>query len=235
MSGLESFLTLYGLPAIFVVLLIKAIGIPLPIPADVIMLTVSTRVAAGKFVLWQAFGVVLLALVAGEVVQFWLARGPGRKFMYRFGRYLGLTAARLDAASARVKKASPIGIGLIILTPGVRAASVAACGIADVQFRTFLPGLILGEGLFLSLHFFIGALLAPVLAAVAQLVSPALLLAVIVIVVISALIVWLVIRRRQRPTASRSEVFVEAYEAWHEAACPVCLALGAFNRVEGTS
>jgi hypothetical protein len=32
MSGIESFLTLYGLPAIFIVLLIKAIGVPLPIP-----------------------------------------------------------------------------------------------------------------------------------------------------------------------------------------------------------
>jgi membrane protein DedA with SNARE-associated domain len=233
MNGLDAFLTLYGLPAIFIVLLIKAIGIPLPVPADVIMLTVSTRVAAGKFVLWQAFSVVLLALVGGEVLQFLLARGPGRKVMYRFGRYLGLTAARLDAASTRVKRAGPIGIGLIILTPGVRAASVAACGIAGVRFRTFLPGLILGEASFLSLHFFVGALIAPVLAALAQMVSPTLILAVIVLVLIAGLVAWIIIRRKQRPTATRDEVLVEAYEAWHEAACPVCLAIGAFNRLEG--
>ena len=65
MSGVETFLILYGRPAILIVELIKAIGTPLPIPVDVIILTVSMRVAAGRFVLWQVFGVLLLALVVG--------------------------------------------------------------------------------------------------------------------------------------------------------------------------
>jgi len=126
------------------------------------VLTVSTRVAAGKFAIWQAFSVVLFALVSGEILQFLLVCGPERKVLCRFGRYQGLTAARLDAASTRVKQTSPIGIGLIILTPGVRAASIAACGLANVRFCTFLPGLILGEELFLSLHHLIDTFLAPV-------------------------------------------------------------------------
>src|SRR5512141_585901 len=99
MSGIETFLNSYGLIAIFGVLLIKAIGVPIPIPADVIMIATSERVAAGKFILWQAFSVVLVALLIGDVTQFLIVRGPGRKFLYRFGRYLGLTAARLDAAA----------------------------------------------------------------------------------------------------------------------------------------
>ena len=125
MSGVETFLNLYGLPAIFVVLLIKAIGVPILIPADVIMLFTSARVADGKFVMWQAFTALLIALVVSGMIQFAVVRGPRRKFLYRVGRYLGLTAARLDAAASIVKKSSPIGLGLIILTPGVRAASVA--------------------------------------------------------------------------------------------------------------
>lgn len=32
MNDLETLLTLYGLPAIFIILLIKAIGVPLPVP-----------------------------------------------------------------------------------------------------------------------------------------------------------------------------------------------------------
>ena len=38
MNGIETFLSLYGLPAMFIVLLVKSIGVPIPIPADVIML-----------------------------------------------------------------------------------------------------------------------------------------------------------------------------------------------------
>jgi len=70
----------------------------------------TARAAQGKLVLWQAFIALLLALVVGGFVQFWLARGPGRGLLYRFGRYIGLTSARLDAAAARVKKGGIISI-----------------------------------------------------------------------------------------------------------------------------
>jgi hypothetical protein len=42
---------------------------------------------------------------------------------------------------------------------------------------------------------------------------------------------WILIRRRQRPSASSREVVTEALGAWHEATCPVCLALGAVSRL----
>ncbi len=232
MNGIEAFLNSYGLPAIFALMLVKAAGVPIPIPADVVMLATSARVAAGKFDLGLAFAAILIALVVGGVIQFGLARGPGRKFLYRFGRYLGLTAARLDAAAAVVKKSNPIGLGLIILTPGIRAASVAACGLAGLPLRTFVPGLILGEGLFLSLHFFLGALIASVLSGLTQLPTLSVLVAIGVALLGLGFAVWVIIRRRRRPEAPRGEVIAEAFEAWHEATCPVCLVLGAASRLE---
>ena len=155
MNGIETFLTAYGLPAIAMVLLIKSIGVPIPIPADVLMFAAAARVTSGADPLSLAFGVLLIAIVLGDVIQFWLARGPGRTTVYRVGRYLGLTPARLDAASALVRKSGPVGLSVIMLTPGVRAASVAACGLANVSLRVFLVGLLIGEGLFLALHFFL--------------------------------------------------------------------------------
>jgi membrane protein DedA with SNARE-associated domain len=231
MDGIEAFLNTYGLAAIFALMLIKAIGVPIPIPADVIMLATSARVVEGKFVLWQAFVAILIALVVGGTLQFILARGLGRQFLYRFGRYLGLTAARLDAAASVVKKRGPISLGLIILTPGVRAASVAACGLADVPTGTFVPGLILGEGLFLGLHFFLGALIAPVLSVLGRVTSLPIVLVGIVALLLVGLGVWFIIRRKQRPSAPRGEIVAEALEAWHEATCPVCLALGTTSRL----
>jgi len=235
MQGIETFLESYGLIAIFGLMLIKSAGVPIPIPADVIMLATAARAAEGRLVLWQAFIIILLALVVGGVIQFMLARGPGRNVLYRFGRYLGLTAARLDAAATAVKKGGPIGIGLAILTPGIRAATVAACGLAALPMRTFVPGLALGSSLFLSLHFFLGALIGPLLTGLAQVVSLPIVLALIVVLLAAGLAVWVVIRRRQRLNAPRAEVIAEALEAWHEAACPVCLALGAASRLSAVS
>jgi membrane protein DedA with SNARE-associated domain len=231
MDGLESFLNAYGLLAIFGLMLVKSIGVPIPIPADVVMLATSARVAEGRLSLGQAFAAILLALVAGGIAQFLLARGPGRGLLYRFGRYLGLTPARLDAASGAVRKSGPVGIGLAILTPGIRAATVAACGLAGLPPRRFVPGLLLGSTLFLSLHFFLGALIATLLASLSRVLSAPMIIAAIAILLAAGLGAWIVIRRRQRPAAPMGEVVAEAIEAWHEAACPVCLALGATHRL----
>ncbi|HLF25271.1 MAG TPA: VTT domain-containing protein [Anaerolineae bacterium] len=235
MDSIEAFLNTYGLLAIFGLMLVKGIGVPIPVPADVIMLATAARAAEGRLVLWQAFAAILLAMVAGGIVQFVLARGPGRGILYRFGRYLGLTAARLDAAAATVKRSGPIGIGLAILTPGIRAATIAACGLAALPMRTFVPGLALGSTLFLSLHFFLGAVIGRLLSALAQAANAPIVLALVAILIVAGLGGWIVIRRRQRPTASRGEIIAEAVEAWHEATCPACLALGAASRIQVTA
>lgn len=235
MQDIETFLNSYGLIAVFAVMLVKAAGVPIPIPADVIMLATAARVTEGRMQLWQAFTFILLALIVGGIIQFMLARGPGRSILYRFGRYLGLTAARLDSAAATVKKGGPIGIGLAILTPGIRAATVAACGLAALPLRTFVPGLALGSSLFLALHFFLGAVIGQLLAGLVQVTSLPIVLALVVTFLAAGLGVWVVIRQRQRPGAPRGEVVAEALEAWHEATCPVCLALGAASRLSAVS
>ena len=231
MNGIESFLNAYGLPAIAAVLLIKSAGVPIPIPADVLMFAAAARVTRGTDGLGLAFTVLLIAIVIGDGVQFWLARGPGRTAVYRVGRYLGLTPARLDAASTLVRKSGPLGLAVIMLTPGVRAASVAACGLANVSLRVFVVGLLIGEGLFLALHFFLGSILDAVWQQLTQGASGPLVAAIFIGLLLAGFGAWILIRRHQRPAASRGEVVGSAFEAFHEASCPVCLALGAIDRV----
>jgi membrane protein DedA with SNARE-associated domain len=227
MDGFETFLDLYGLLAIFVLMLVKSAGVPIPIPGDVIMLATAARVAQGKIVLWQAFLAILVALVLGGIVQFVLIRGSARRLLYRFGRYLGLTPTRLDLASEKVKRGGPISISLAILTPGVRAVTVAACGLSGLPLRTFVSGLVLGSTLFLGLHFLLGYVGSSLLAALP--------LPLIVGLLLVGLIGWLVIRKWQLPKSRPSEVMAEAFEAWHEATCPVCLALGVTTNLHPTS
>jgi membrane protein DedA with SNARE-associated domain len=229
MESIDAFLNVYGLAAIFLLMLVKAAGVPIPVPADVIMLAAAARAAEGKLSLWQAFLAILLALVLGGLIQFALARRLGRGVIYRSGRYVGLTPARLDAAAGTVRHGGPLGIGLAILTPGVRAVAVVACGLAALPLRVFVPGLVLGSTLFLSLHFALGFLGGSIIARLAGAVPwPWLALLVLLAAGVAA---WALIRRRQRPMASRGDIVAEALGAWHEATCPACLALGTVSRV----
>lgn len=233
MNGIDALLIHYGLAAIFVLLLVKSVGVPVPIPADVIILTAAAWAAGGKLVLWQAVLAILVALVLGGSVQYLLARGPGRNLLYRFGRYLGLTQARLDAASVRVKKGGMFGVGLAILIPGVRGVAIAASGLAGVPLRTFLPGLVLGSSLFLALHVFLGFLGGSLFAIVGKVVPSAGIGLIVLLLLVAVFLLWLIAYRRQKQ--ARQELDAASVEVWHEGMCPVCLALYTANQLRAYS
>jgi membrane protein DedA with SNARE-associated domain len=229
MGDINMFLIHYGLLAIFALLLLKSTGVPIPIPADVIILTAAAWSATGQLVLWQAIVAILLALVLGGMVQYLLARSAGRKLLYRFGRYLGLTPARLDVASAKVKKGGVAGISLSILVPGVRGAAIVASGLADIPVVVFLIGLTLGSILFVALHVFLGFVGGALFVTIGRLLpSAGVLLAVLALLVI-VFALWFVAYRRQK--ATRQELDAASLEVWHEGICPACLALYSANQL----
>src|SRR3954454_19568656 len=102
MEAFDAFLTSYGLAAACAIMLVKAVGIPLPIPGDFILLAMAARAAEGKVLLWLAFVSLLLVIVGGNTVQYLLARGPARNLVLRLGARIGVTAERLNAVARRV-------------------------------------------------------------------------------------------------------------------------------------
>jgi membrane protein DedA with SNARE-associated domain len=221
---LEMFLDTYGVAAACAVMLVKALGVPIPIPGDVILLATAARAAEGKVVLWFAFTALLVAIVGGGLLQFLLARGPARSTVVRYGSRLGLTAERLEKVGARMRQVGPLGIGVGVLTPGVRSAVVPACGLTGVPLAVFLSGLIIGSAIDLGLHFAIGYVGSGLLAAV---VAPAPIL-VVVLLALLGLAAWFIIGRRRRSTR-------EVLNAWTQATCPVCLVVGNAVRLEGAA
>ena len=230
MEQINAFLDVYGIAAIFGILLIKSIGVPIPIPADAIMLVTAARAAEGRMVLWQAFVASLVALVIGSLIQFTMIRSLGRSLLYRIGPYLGLTPVRLDAVTAKVQKSGSFGISLAVVTPGVRSVVVIGSGLAGIPLRTFATGLTLGTTLFLALHFFLGYAGRMLLERLGISLGAA--LAILVAVLVVGFAGWFVIRRRRNPQASARTIASEALAAWHEATCPVCLALNAVSHLE---
>src|SRR5919202_3260282 len=168
MDGLEAFLDSYGVAAACVVMLVKAIGVPVPPPGAVPLPPPAARAAEGKVLLWLAFVGLLLALTLGGTLHFLLARRPARRLVVRYGHRLGLTEQRLDRVAARVRQGGLFGIGLAVLTPGVRSAVIPACGITGIPLRVFLPGLALGSATDLGLHFAIGFAGASLLTTILQ-------------------------------------------------------------------
>ena len=219
----DTILMQYGLLAIFLLLLTKSIGVPIPIPADLILLAAAVGAAQQKFNVGLAFALTVLPLVLGSLFQFGIARGPGRSLLFRFGRYLGLTPARLDAASARVKKGGIVGITISMLGPGIRDLCTVASGLAGLSLASFLPGLILGTSLFVGVHFVLGYLGGTLLTTIGSILPPTPILILLVIMLVLIFALWAIAYYRQKSAKTERGAEIEAL--WHEGICPACLAL----------
>lgn len=216
----EQAMAAFGLPAIFIVMLLKELGIPVPVPGDLIMLGTAVQAARGQFEPITAFGVIFVPMLIGGMVQYAIARGPGRAFIYRAGRCIGLTHERLDKMMARVRRGGSAAVAIGLTTPGVRIATTPASGLANLAPRRYALGLAVGSALFLGWHFALGyaggtaieSLHIPLPAAAGAAI------AVIVFGLIAALARYFRVKRI-RPSAG------ESYAVWADAACPVCAAV----------
>jgi membrane protein DedA with SNARE-associated domain len=201
-----------GLAALALLVPMEA-GVPIPLPADLVMLVVGERVAAGAFPLWLAVGGFEAVAVIGTTILFAACRGPAHRVIIRFGRRLGLTQARVLRGAAFVEARGLPALALGRGTPGLRTITVVAAGASGLSWRRALPALILGSSVFLQLHLVLGLLLGPLAyRAFEQAKGPA--LAALAVLAVGALVFWRARRGRRA-----------AGEAWTEAACPACLGL----------
>ena len=227
MDAVLQLLDSYGVGLLFVVMLLKDVGAPIPIPGDLLMIVAGARSATGSLPLWGVLLATLLAGCLGGFAQYLLARGPGREFIYRFGKYVGLTPARLDRASAAIKGRGWVAVALGRALPGLRIGAVAACGLAAVPIATFALGLFAGTVLFVGFHTMLGYIAGPSVTALLDGVNVpvwALLLALVVV----GLAGWLIIRARKRRSATQEDT--PAMFDWADACCPACLAAGALEQ-----
>ena len=226
---LEQFLDTYGLLAVFGIMMLKELGVPVPIPADLIMLAAAARAATGRFPFAAVFLAILIPMLVGGLAQYMLAKGPGRRLIYRIGNYIGLTKERLDRAMGMVRKGGAVAVGVGLTTPGVRIAIVPASGLAELPLASFVPGLIVGSIFFLGWHFALGYIGGALLAVLNLPVPVIFLLALVVL--LAGIAGWMVIRNIAR---RRGAATTNNFGAFAETACPVCLGITLLQERQST-
>ena len=154
--ALQGFLDHHGVLAGFVLILIEEAGVPVPVPGDFLMLALGVHARHGTIALWQALLVMEAATLIGGSLLYLLARRAGRGLVYRYGRYMHMTPERLARAEAFLRQRGTLAILVGRNTPGLRMATVIACGVFGVPFWRFLPSLAVGGGLYILLYTLLG-------------------------------------------------------------------------------
>lgn len=158
---LQAFFAAHTLAPIAAIIFFEELGIPLVLPGDLAMILAGERVAEGRASLWSVLLVEELATLAGAGLLFYASRRFGRPLVLRFGRYVGVSAARVSDAEARIQKHEMRTVVLGRLFPGLRVITVIAAGIIGVRPSKFFPALAFGGFLYLLGYTVLGVVAGP--------------------------------------------------------------------------
>lgn len=205
-------------------LLVKEAGVPVPVPGDLLVIGAGAALAGEGPAAAGGLGLILAAGYVGGTIQFALLRGAVRRPLLRVLERVGVGAARIEALAARLRRTGARGVAVSRMTPGVRVASIAACGLADLPLGAFTAGLVAGNTVFVTAHFVLGFVLGAsaerIIADVGSSLLP--ILAGIGVLAVLGGVGWLLLRRRR---GSASGDVLSTGVAWADAACPACLAI----------
>jgi membrane protein DedA with SNARE-associated domain len=220
-----------GVAGVLGLLVLTECGLPLPVPADLLMLLVGQQAAAGTLPLWLAAVAFVAVAAVGTTAGFLLARGPGRTALARVGPRVGLGPDRVARVTDLVVRRGRPMLTLGRLTPGLRTLTVVAAASA-VPAGIALPLLVLGSTLFLEAHLLLGYALGATASQVLDTAGPVV-VAVVVLLAVAALATALIRRRSARlraGTDARPDDGADLH-TWTEAACPACLVVTAVTAV----
>lgn len=158
MAGL---LTKNTLIAICLAVLVEELGVPMPIPTD--LLIVAAGVAAGRSIPDLALWFVLLSIssVIGASGLYAIVRRGGRPLVDRFGRYVHLGPQQLARSEALLNRFGWFGIAIGRAIPGLRYVTVIACGLLNISYRRFVTAHLVGSSVYIAVFLALGAIFGP--------------------------------------------------------------------------
>jgi membrane-associated protein len=100
-------LTRYGSPALFGIVAIAAIGVPVPI--TLLLIVTGSLSAQGSINVWMAIAMASVGSVAGDQIGYAVGRWGGKVLVARFSRLLG-GGERIQELEAKAKRWGGAGV-----------------------------------------------------------------------------------------------------------------------------
>ncbi|MFN6962476.1 MAG: DedA family protein [Pyrinomonadaceae bacterium] len=147
-------IAVYGLPALFLILVAAQAGVPMPM--TLLLIVLGSLVEQGQLQLWQVLFMGTAGAVAGDLVGYGLGRWGGKRLVKRFASKLGGDDA--------VKKAHDFnrkwgGVGIFfsrwLVTPLGPWLNLTS-GVTDYPWLSFAIWVLLGEALWIGLYVSLG-------------------------------------------------------------------------------
>ncbi len=128
-----------------------------PVPSEIVMPPAAYFAAQGQLSMAGVIVAGTLGSYFGSAVSYWASRWLGLPFVNRFGKYVLLKPANIDAAQAWVNHFGAGGIFFARLLPVVRHLVSIPAGILKMPFGKFSLATGLGAGIWCTILSLYGA------------------------------------------------------------------------------
>lgn len=150
------FITHNGILAPILLLVLEESGIPLPIPGDVYIAYTGYLVSKGSIPYLSAFIILLLSVLVGASILYYLSSRYGQLIVLKFGRYIHLNERKLFTVEKKFRK---YGIWVIIFgrhVPGFRVPITVFSGMSGISYKTFILGTFISVIFWIAFYLSVG-------------------------------------------------------------------------------
>lgn len=157
MDFITSLLTEWGYLALFIIMALENMNIP--IPSEIVLGFAGFLVFKGVFAFWPTILVGTAAGLTGSLLSYWMGYKGGRKILLKFSTKGGLTTKKLIAADSWFQNFGGLAVFTGRLLPGIRTFISLPAGIAKYNLKKFIVFSIAGTIPWTMLLVYIGSIL----------------------------------------------------------------------------
>ncbi len=155
---LGSWITAYGYYALFTLLVLGIVG--LPVPDEFLLVYTGYLISAGHLGLLPTVVVAFLGSACGITLSYIIGRTLGLGFVHKWGRYIHVTEARLDYVHGWFERIGHWALFVGYYIAGVRHFTAIVAGTSSLEYRAFAAYAYSGAAVwvctFIAIGFFFG-------------------------------------------------------------------------------
>jgi membrane protein DedA with SNARE-associated domain len=158
---IDSIIEHQGILAPILFLIIEESGVPLPIPGDIVIAYTGYQVSKGAISYSVAFMLLLMAVLLGSSILYYLSSHYGQKIVLKFGEYIDLDEKKLLIVEEKFRKYGPLVIIIGRHIPGFRIPITVFSGMSHIKYRTFILSTFISVIIWIPVNLSLGQQLGP--------------------------------------------------------------------------
>ena len=156
LHSLEPTLNHYGYLAVIGLVLIEDFGVP--VPGETVLILASVYAGTGRLNIAFVALLAFVGAVVGDNIGYAIGHFGGRPLIQRYGRYIFLTAERIDRATAFFDRHGGWIIVIARFIEGLRQANGIVAGVSGIHWAKFLFFNAIGAALWVAVWTSVGYL-----------------------------------------------------------------------------